>query len=101
MVTCHDLPSDRAVEAAPPAATRFWREMAARELTFGQRQYGDWARECEALDGLIQEVVHDPDKPSTGWAQEISAMALHATRARRARLADLLATHPQWSLPPL
>ena len=101
MATCNELPLESAVEPAAPPPNRFWREMAARELTFGQQQYGDWEREREALDGLIQEVVHDADSPSTSRAQEISSMALHATRARRARLSDLLATHPQWCLPPL
>ena len=99
MATCNELPPESAVEPAVPPANGFWREMAARELTFGQQQYGDWEREREALDGLIQEVVHDPDKPSKCGGHEISSLALQATRARRARLADLLATHPQWCLP--
>jgi hypothetical protein len=99
MVKYHDLPSEKAVEAAPPAATGFWREMAARELTFGQQQYGDWAREREALDGLIEEAEHDADKPLRSWEHEVSSLALQATRVRRARLSDLLATHPEWCSP--
>jgi hypothetical protein len=93
---CHDLPSEKALESAPPAATAFWAEVAARDLTFGQQQYGDWEREREALDGLIQEAEHDSARQLRSWEQEISSLALQATRVRRARLADLLATHPQW-----
>jgi hypothetical protein len=96
MAACSELPAEKAVEPAPPAVTRFWQEMAARALTFGQQQYGDWHRERDALDGLIEEAEHDSDGQSGSREQEISSLALQATRARRARLTDLLVTHPEW-----
>lgn len=98
MDTCANLRPGAVVDTPQPEATEFWREMAARELTCGQQQYSEWECERDALRGLIEEVEQDFCKRSANGEQEVSSLALQATRARCARLEALLAAHPDWRL---